>query len=90
MSCTFPRNAPILNWIISTGQARRRRSPDEETPAAAPAAPAAAPVVAPVVAGLPFSYGALPYAAYPYAAYPYAQVKVREYYLFDPDILMRQ
>jgi hypothetical protein len=43
-----------------------------------------------VVAGLPFSYGALPYAAYPYAAYPYAQVKVREYYLFDPDILMRQ
>ncbi len=75
----------MLNWIISTGQARRRRSPDEETPAAAPAAPA----VAPVVAGLPFSYGALPYAAYPYAAYPYAQVKVREN-LFDPDVLKGQ
>jgi len=66
----FGFNVPCL----TEGQARRRRSPDEETPAAAPAAPA----VAPVVAGLPFSYGALPFAAYPYAAYPYAQVKVAE------------
>merc|ERR1711992_168852 len=58
---------------LAEGEARRKRSADEE--AAAPAAPVLS------YAGLPFAYAGYPYAHYPYAHYPavtVAEPKVTE------------
>ena len=56
---------------LAEGEARRKRSADEEAEVeAAVAAPAL------TYSGLPLAYAGYPYAHYPYTAYPYAAVSV--------------
>merc|ERR1712073_147454 len=55
---------------LAEGEARRKRSADEEAEVEAVAAPAL------TYSGLPLAYAGYPYAHYPYTAYPYAAVSV--------------
>merc|ERR1712062_177909 len=55
---------------LAEGEARRKRSADEEAEVEAVAAPAL------TYSGLPLAYAGYPYAHYPYTASPYAAVSV--------------